>query len=94
MRREGHTGPSSWIPVCVGNTTGVTTCTPNESEVEQALGVRIDDDFGRSNARDGDAERTRMDALLVTRGSRGMALFDPSKPTVHIPIFGSDEIAT
>ena len=34
-----------------------------------------------------------MHAVLVTRGSRGMALFEPGAPTVHIPIFGSDEIA-
>ena len=31
--------------------------------------------------------------VLVTRGSRGMALFEPRQPTVHIPIFGSDEVA-
>ena len=37
--------------------------------------------------------RTRMDAVLVTRGSRGMALFEPGTPTLHIPIYGSDEIA-
>ena len=34
-----------------------------------------------------------MQAVLITRGSRGMALFEPGKPTAHIPIFGSDEIA-
>ena len=38
-------------------------------------------------------ERTGMQAVLITRGSRGMALFVPDAPTVHIPIFGSDEIA-
>ena len=38
-------------------------------------------------------ERTRMEAVLVTRGSRGMALFQPKQPTVHVPIFGSDEVA-
>ena len=37
--------------------------------------------------------RTRMTAVLVTRGSRGMALFERGKPTRHLPIFGSDEIA-
>jgi rfaE bifunctional protein kinase chain/domain len=72
----------------------LTACTPNESEVEQALGVTIDDrprvleGAGRSIL-----ERTRMEAVLITRGSRGMALFEPKKPTVHIPIFGSDQIA-
>ncbi len=34
-----------------------------------------------------------MEAVLITRGSRGMALFEPNKPTIHIPIFGSDQIA-
>ena len=39
------------------------------------------------------SKRTRMASVLITRGSRGMALFEPGKPTVHIPIFGSDQIA-
>jgi len=34
-----------------------------------------------------------MACVLITRGSRGMALFEPDQPTVHIPIFGSDQIA-
>ena len=72
---------------------GFTACTPNESEVEQALGVRINDSqrvleqAGRHLL-----ERTRMEAVLITRGSRGMALFVPDSPTVHIPIFGTDSI--
>jgi rfaE bifunctional protein kinase chain/domain len=72
---------------------GLTTCTPNESEVEQVLGVRIKDD-ARALERAGRAllKRTRTQAVLVTRGSRGMALFQPKQPTVHVPIFGSDEV--
>jgi rfaE bifunctional protein kinase chain/domain len=73
---------------------GLTACTPNESEVEQALGIRINDDM-RTLERGGRTilDRTRMKAVLITRGSRGMALFVPNQRTVHIPIFGSDEIA-
>jgi len=73
---------------------GLTACTPNESEVEQALGIRISDD-ARALERAGRQvlEQTKMQAVLVTRGSRGMALFVPDAPTMHIPIFGSDEIA-
>ena len=37
--------------------------------------------------------RTGMQAVLVTRGSRGMALFERGQDTSHIPIFGSDEVA-
>ena len=73
---------------------GFTTCTPNESEVEAVLGIHVNDDAtvleqaGRLLL-----ERTAMQAVLVTRGSRGMALFEPKQPTVHVPIFGSDEVA-
>lgn len=73
---------------------GLTACTPNESEVEQVLGIRIGDNKSALE-RAGRAllKRTRMNSVLITRGSRGMALFEPGKPTVHIPIFGSDQIA-
>jgi rfaE bifunctional protein kinase chain/domain len=73
---------------------GLTACTPNESEVEQALGVRIDDN-PRVLERAGREilERTAMQAVLITRGSRGMALFMPGVATIHIPIHGTDEIA-
>jgi rfaE bifunctional protein kinase chain/domain len=73
---------------------GLAACTPNEPEAEQLLGVRINDNpetlerAGRLLLR-----RLRMGAVLITRGSRGMALFEPRMPTVHIPIFGTDEIA-
>jgi D-glycero-beta-D-manno-heptose-7-phosphate kinase len=73
---------------------GLTACTPNESEVEQVLGVRINDNM-RVLERAGRTllDRTRMHSVLITRGSRGMALFEPNKATVHIPIYGSDQIA-
>jgi D-glycero-beta-D-manno-heptose-7-phosphate kinase len=73
---------------------GFATCTPNESEVEQIAGVRIDDNADAlERAGRLVLQRTRMNAVLVTRGSRGMALFEPRQPTAHIPIFGSDEVA-
>jgi D-glycero-beta-D-manno-heptose-7-phosphate kinase len=73
---------------------GITACTPNESEVEQSLGIRIGDD-ARALERAGRAvlTRTRSRAVLITRGSRGMALFQPGVRTVHMPIVGSDQIA-
>jgi bifunctional ADP-heptose synthase (sugar kinase/adenylyltransferase) len=62
--------------------------------VEQALGVRIGDD-GAALERAGRLllRRTGMQSVLITRGSRGMALFEPRQPTSHIAIFGPDEIA-
>ena len=66
----------------------------DRDEVEQVLGITIDDQnavlerAGRKLL-----ARTRMECVLITRGSRGMAVFEPGKKTVHIPIFGSDSIA-
>ena len=71
----------------------LTACTPNESELEQLVGSPIKDDAaaleraGRMLLR-----KSRMGAVLVTRGSRGMALFQPGERTAHVPIFGSDEV--
>ena len=58
------------------------------------LGVKIGDDV-RVLERAGREllKRTGAEAVVVTRGSRGMALFEPDTPTIHIPIFGSDQIA-
>jgi rfaE bifunctional protein kinase chain/domain len=73
---------------------GMTAITPNEPEVEVALGVTIGRDpqrleaAGRSLLR-----RLGVRAALITRGSDGMALFEPGQPTLHVPIFGSDQVA-
>ena len=73
---------------------GITACTPNESEVEHLFGVKIGENK-RVLERCGRLllDITRARAALITRGSRGMALFEPKRSTVHIPIFGSDQIA-
>jgi rfaE bifunctional protein kinase chain/domain len=73
---------------------GMTAVTPNEAEVEAALGIRIGHDLGRLEA----AGRTLLrrlgaKAVLITRGSDGMALFQPGRKPVHIPIYGSDQVA-
>ena len=93
-RRDG-----SRIPVLIDSRyrllkyRGLTACTPNESEVEEALGIRIADNRRMLERAGRDVlERTGMRAVLITRGSRGMALFVRDAPTVHIPIFGSDSI--
>jgi rfaE bifunctional protein kinase chain/domain len=73
---------------------GLTACTPNESEVEQVLGFHIGDDRDRlEQAGRTLLKRTGAQAVLVTRGSRGMTLFQPRQDSIHIPIFGSDEVA-
>jgi rfaE bifunctional protein kinase chain/domain len=72
---------------------GATAATPNEPEVEAALGVRIGEDW-KNLAQAGEQviERMKLQALLITRGRDGMVAFDRGKAPVDIPIFGSDEV--
>ncbi|MBW2146697.1 MAG: hypothetical protein JRG73_02920 [Deltaproteobacteria bacterium] len=70
----------------------VTAVTPNEEEIEDALGICLDDGTLEK------AGRTVLEAIqpqgvLITRGRKGMALFQPRRPTTHLSIYGTDEIA-
>lgn len=71
---------------------GVGLATPNEGEVEEALGrrLRTTDDLDQA----GRDLRTRIEApaLLVTRGNRGMALFAEGRERLDIPATGTDEV--
>jgi len=78
--------------------TGITAATPNESEVEEVLGIRI------GNANDNDWERLlaagdqivgamNLESLVITRGKDGMVVFPRRHKPVDIPIYGSDEVA-
>ena len=79
---------------------GVTAATPNESEVEEVLGIRI----GNANDNDNDWERLLaageqiagemdLESLVITRGKDGMVVFPRRHKPVDIPIHGSDEVA-
>ncbi len=72
---------------------GVTILTPNEPEVENALKFALDDDQNTANK----AGRQILDlvgaeAVLITRGGKGMMLFERRKPVFSIPIYGSSDI--
>ncbi|MGQ9617519.1 MAG: bifunctional heptose 7-phosphate kinase/heptose 1-phosphate adenyltransferase [Candidatus Aminicenantia bacterium] len=72
---------------------GVTIATPNEQEVEEALHFSISDseeELFKAGKRI--IEELNSPALLITRGYKGMCLFEKEKEPVSIPIFGSDEI--
>jgi D-glycero-beta-D-manno-heptose-7-phosphate kinase len=74
--------------------TGVTAATPNEAEVEAALGVRIGEDWKKvSLAGKVVMERMQLQSLLITRGRDGMVAFERGREPLDLPIFGSDEIA-
>ncbi len=70
---------------------GVTAITPNEEEVEGMLGYWPDeerlDEAGATLL-----EKTGARAVLITRGDKGMSLFEGNVPRTDIPIHGSDQV--
>ncbi len=73
---------------------GVTAATPNEPEVEEALGVRIGQDWGKLlTAGEALMALMKLQSLVITRGRDGMAAFDLKHKPVDIPIYGSDQVA-
>jgi rfaE bifunctional protein kinase chain/domain len=72
---------------------GCTVATPNEPEVESQLKTHLGSarsDFvaaGRTLLR-----KVQSPALLITRGSKGMALFERGKPPYFLPVSGSTDI--
>ena len=73
---------------------GVTAATPNEPEVEEALGIRIGNDWKKLRmAGDTLLGHMRLKSLVITRGRDGMVTFQRGQKPVDIPIFGSDEVA-
>lgn len=72
---------------------GITAATPNEPEVEEALGVRIGQDWEKVlTAGDELMSRMKLQSLVITRGRDGMVAFDRKHKPVDIPIFGSDQV--
>jgi D-glycero-beta-D-manno-heptose-7-phosphate kinase len=73
---------------------GVVAATPNEPEVEAALGMRIGNDWSRlCSAGEQVMSRMKLQSLVITRGRDGMAAFAGKHKPVDIPIFGSDQVA-
>lgn len=72
---------------------GATAATPNEPEAEAAVHLELGDDLQRLR-RAGNLllKKLRPQALLITRGSRGMALFEPGKRPFLIPVHGTTDI--
>ncbi len=73
---------------------GITAVTPNEPEVEEALGLRIGQDWNQVLAAGNEVmQRMKLQSLVMTRGRDGMVAFDRKHKAVDIPIFGSDQVA-
>src|SRR5579872_273654 len=96
--RSGKRNPFIDLPVTLDSRfrmlqfNGITSATPNEAEVEAALGVRIGSDEPRLAACGRKLmERMKLESLVITRGRDGMALFTDGKKPLSIPVHGSDE---
>ena len=72
---------------------GATAATPNEPEVEALAGAELGDERALEKAGRVVLERLESRYLLITRGSRGMALLEREGPVTFMPIHGSDQIA-
>lgn len=81
---------------------GVTAATPNEAEIEAAYQTRVGTDLAKLEELGERALRELgLEALIVTRGKDGMAVFEAQKTgnergdagssARHISIYGSDE---
>ena len=72
---------------------GVTAATPNESEVEESLRIKIGDD--REKLFEVGAtllKQMKLDSLVITRGGDGMAAFEKKKAPLEIPIYGDSQV--
>jgi len=64
---------------------GVTVVTPNHLEAMQAAGVHGDDDPSISQAGETIRQRLGCQSVLVTRGEKGMSLFEADGTSFHVP---------
>jgi len=87
-----HIANERGIPMIVdsrfrlGQFPGATSATPNQEEAEQILGKDLDD-AGCKTLR----ERLSVEALLITRGNKGMTLVESGREPMHIGAVGSSE---
>src|ERR1700746_1203030 len=92
-------GQSASVPVVLDSRhrmlefSGITAATPNEPEVEEALGVEIGQDWERlCSAGTEILNRMKLDSLVITRGRDGMVAFSEQHKPVDIPVFGGDQV--
>jgi D-glycero-beta-D-manno-heptose-7-phosphate kinase len=69
---------------------GVTSLTPNQLEASGACSINISDPQSLSHAGTLLRERTNSEAVLITRGEHGMALFEKDGAEHHLPTEATD----
>ena len=94
LRTDGRPG---WICADsryrISSLKGIDGATPNLQELERTAGRQLITDADIVEA--SEALRAQLDArfLLATRGNHGMTLVEDGRSPVHIPVFGTDEVA-
>jgi len=71
--------------------TGFTSATPNEDEVEQTMVCQFKDTGELERAGAALREQLNYRSLLITRGNRGMLLFEEGAEPLHIEAVGARE---
>jgi len=69
---------------------GVTALTPNQPEAELALGMPITSEAKLNEAGQYLLDGSQARAVLITRGSEGMSLFEVGRPPLHLPVHHLD----
>jgi rfaE bifunctional protein kinase chain/domain len=78
----------------VGEYRKATGCTPNQEELERSLALEpLADRSAVESAGRKLLRRTGHQAVLVTRGARGMCLLQRRRAPQHIPAYGSGDVA-
>ena len=73
----------------------VTAATPNEEEAAAAAGMSLYDADADNVEFVGHALQQSLDceAVLITRGSRGMMLLEREGKPLYVPVYGTDQVA-
>ena len=71
---------------------GATALTPNQPDTEGFLGYKITDSATLKKAGEDMLKRTEAKCVLVTRGDKGMALFDRERGEFDIPVFNKTSV--
>ncbi len=76
----------------LGEFTGVDAATPNQEEAEGLFAGPLGDGASLGAAGEDLRRRLEIPTLLVTRGNRGLSLFEDGV-SCHVPVHGTDQVA-
>ncbi len=71
---------------------GATALTPNQPDTEGFLGYKITDSETLKRAGEDMLKKTEAKCVLVTRGDKGMALFDRERGEFDVPVFNKTSV--